>query len=466
MSGVMRPLQCLVYLGLLCLLTACTTSPNKFEEESQQLVRDYLISASASEQGPTGPPLPIQQISVRAGSELANTRVDAHLERASIREVVHDLLAQADVPADLGDLELHGLTTALFFDLSLLEALNVVLAPARASVQEQEGRLIFSGGVHLPPPPHPSDSTGSVRAQMSLRHVQSENALEELANISTTGALSASSMFGSNDILLSGPPEEVLQALALLGYIDQPRPHVIIEAMVVELDSFEFERFGARLAGIAGDAVSDGVFSPGSFLSEAISFSYLRGSDNTEQLSAFIDLLVEHDRAYIISRPYAATLTHQEANIEIAQERYVVIEEEDNARSIRPITAGISLNVMPKVLANGIIRVALAVEASEFLASTSSTVVVEKSVADTTVDVRSGQTIVIGGLYRRTRVLANAGLPGLRNIPGLNFFTSSRLEESLQTEVMIYLTPHIWWPGQASPVHEVDSAFDQALSNP
>jgi type II secretory pathway component GspD/PulD (secretin) len=65
--------------------------------------------------------------------------------------------------------------------------------------------------------------------------------------------------------------------------------------------------------------------------------------------------------------------------------------------------------------------------------------------------VGTGQTIVIGGLHSRYRITEKSGLPWLRKIPLVNFFSAEQDSLESQNEMVVYLTPYIWVPGMDLP---------------
>ena len=65
--------------------------------------------------------------------------------------------------------------------------------------------------------------------------------------------------------------------------------------------------------------------------------------------------------------------------------------------------------------------------------------------------VGSGKTIVIGGLSSRYRITEKSGVPWLRKIPLINFFTAEQDSLESENEMVVYLTPYIWIPGMELP---------------
>jgi type IV pilus assembly protein PilQ len=69
------------------------------------------------------------------------------------------------------------------------------------------------------------------------------------------------------------------------------------------------------------------------------------------------------------------------------------------------------------------------------------TIVTKK--AETNVMLSNGQTTVIGGLSKETASESEAGVPFLKDIPGLGWLFKSRGKANSMEEVLIFITPYI-----------------------
>ena len=68
---------------------------------------------------------------------------------------------------------------------------------------------------------------------------------------------------------------------------------------------------------------------------------------------------------------------------------------------------------------------------------------VNKTLISTTVMVKDGMTVVMGGLKKDNKVHITKGIPLLMNIPLLGRFFKSEDNEIESTEIVIFITPHI-----------------------
>ena len=65
------------------------------------------------------------------------------------------------------------------------------------------------------------------------------------------------------------------------------------------------------------------------------------------------------------------------------------------------------------------------------------------SALDTTVLVKNGDTIVIGGIFKQSRTTQEDDVPGLAKIPLLGYLFKHDKEVTSDSEVMIFLSPKI-----------------------
>jgi general secretion pathway protein D len=61
----------------------------------------------------------------------------------------------------------------------------------------------------------------------------------------------------------------------------------------------------------------------------------------------------------------------------------------------------------------------------------------------TTVTLKDGGSVLIGGLISSTKSEANQGIPILGQIPGIKNFFSGGTQDQLRTELMIMIIPYI-----------------------
>jgi type IV pilus assembly protein PilQ len=151
----------------------------------------------------------------------------------------------------------------------------------------------------------------------------------------------------------------------------------------------------------------------------------------------------------IISSPKVTTLDNVKATIKQGEEvPYAVYDKEGN-RSINFKEAVLQLDAKPKVTPDG--RISMELKATNDYADWQTTTaglrienppIVTNSV-ESTVVVKDGDTIVVGGIYKLTDTTTITGVPGLSKIPILGWLFKSEVKSKVKREILIFITPRI-----------------------
>lgn len=69
--------------------------------------------------------------------------------------------------------------------------------------------------------------------------------------------------------------------------------------------------------------------------------------------------------------------------------------------------------------------------------------IIGQKVIDHTIELKNGESNILGGIFEDQDIKNLSGIPGLSSIPGLKWLFSSTHTEKVHTEVLIVMTPHI-----------------------
>ncbi|KPK41302.1 MAG: hypothetical protein AMJ78_05835 [Omnitrophica WOR_2 bacterium SM23_29] len=184
-------------------------------------------------------------------------------------------------------------------------------------------------------------------------------------------------------------------------------------------------------------------------------------------LLAYVKALEEEGKANLLSSPTVTTLSGQMANIQLANILPYAsdVERTNVGTAATPIfvekykvserTTGITLEVTPKVAGESkIITMDIHPEVSVLIKqiAVSSAVdfperlgypVVDTRTTQTSVVIRSGETVVIGGLIREDESVTNRKVPILGNLPLIGNLFRSKLVDRTKKNLVIFLTATI-----------------------
>ena len=172
-------------------------------------------------------------------------------------------------------------------------------------------------------------------------------------------------------------------------------------------------------------------------------------SNNSKNLfSQFsINALITQHKARVLASPSISTLNGREASITIGERRSYTASSNANAAGVQNTTAfvdaGTKLRVTPIISPDGWITMKVHPEVSTFLGAVGGLPNISTREADATVRIRDNQTIVIGGLISKSDIRDNNGIPYLKDIPLLGKVFEGHNNNDENTEVVVFITPHI-----------------------
>lgn len=182
----------------------------------------------------------------------------------------------------------------------------------------------------------------------------------------------------------------------------------------------------------------------------------LIGSITGNNLEAILTAAQEKGTVDIISRPTITTLNNQAAKIRSGLKIYVKSTSDitlgapagsatGGASDLEQIETGVTLSVTPQITEKSYLK--LKIELEESTADFSRTVdgipAILDNTASTNVLLASGETTIIGGLFRTQRSKEKTGVPILSNIPVLGLFFSRTTKSKEDRELLIFITPEI-----------------------
>ncbi|MCS6950741.1 MAG: hypothetical protein NZ520_09800 [bacterium] len=248
---------------------------------------------------------------------------------------------------------------------------------------------------------------------------------------------------GENSLTVAGPLPLVQKVREDLQKIDRPVPHVQVNALIVEFtDNQEREQ---ALRWLARDAHNTSQVH-----TDTGDITYrIFGAPRTD-IEARIRAMAAEGKVRIRATPSAVALNGQRARIFSGQQRYIkadYFEEWSQAFITRviPVDIGVSLEMTCWVGAEGVILATVVpqVTAVAELDVRTGLPTVSTRRAETTVLLRDGETLFIGGLKLQQQDTLTRKVPILGDLPLIGGLFRARSQRSTTTELAIFLTPRI-----------------------
>jgi type II secretion system protein D len=243
--------------------------------------------------------------------------------------------------------------------------------------------------------------------------------------------------------------EVIRQAITALDL----RPlQVLIEALIVEVRRTEAFDLSVQIRGSdrGRDPVDPGLI--GELEGQTfggLELEIVRVGDL--DLNVVLNALSTRGNVRIISRPVITAQNNQEARILIGAERpfiqvFRTLPTDNGVRDqiIQYRDVGTSLTVRPTINPDGYVNLQIAQEVSTATSEQQfGAPVISTREASTLLYVKDGQTAVIGGLIDHQQERTRAGIPILKDIPVLGALFGSTRRVDLNTELFLFLTPHV-----------------------
>ncbi|MFH0839249.1 MAG: secretin N-terminal domain-containing protein [Candidatus Omnitrophota bacterium] len=174
-----------------------------------------------------------------------------------------------------------------------------------------------------------------------------------------------------------------------------------------------------------------------------------------KDLDAVLKYLQTLGKTQVLSNPKLAVINNQEARIHVGEKQAYVTTTTTTGQTTTTVSeevtfvdVGIQLSVTPTINDDGFITMKVKPEISSVVStlttpSGNKIPIIDSSMAETTVLVKDGATIVLGGLRKEEKVLSSEQVPFLGNIPLLGALFKSSTNKTERTELMVMITPHI-----------------------
>lgn len=269
----------------------------------------------------------------------------------------------------------------------------------------------------------------------------------------------------TNTVIMTDIASILEKARKIARQFDTPVKQIMIEARIVDASTGFSRDMGIQWNSIgrkwqtrtgmgwgteptaftqSGDAYTGGSFSsnvPADWSSNiGLRFAQLSSAGlGTLTLDASLALAETEDKAKIISAPKVIASNGEKAVISRGDIIYRNIVTADKVE-VKELPATLSLTVTPTVSFNNYVTMDIEVkDAKVYLDQSGKT---EKSV-ETKLMVKTGDTVVIGGIFKEDKSETETGIPWLRDIPILGWLFGAQKKGSTRSELLIFLTPTV-----------------------
>lgn len=259
----------------------------------------------------------------------------------------------------------------------------------------------------------------------------------------------------SNMLILTGPEDALKRAKGVLENVDVPQKQVLIQVKITDIALDDSKSFGFQWSW-SQSSITEMVFSP---TGEDIPNMAVMGQDYTpwhfrrtpQAFTVMMDALFQTGEAKLLANPSVAVLNNHEASFFIGDKiLYPVIAGVSQGTTLYDINSeevGIGIDVAPQIGDDGNITLYIHPYVSSITGylqtPQGSYPQTARRETQTTIMVKDGETIVIGGLLKDNEIRSLKKFPILGDLPLLGEIFRHRTKQKIHSEVMIMITCEI-----------------------
>lgn len=263
----------------------------------------------------------------------------------------------------------------------------------------------------------------------------------------------------TNKLIVTDSPSVIEQIDGMVRAFDTKTRQVLIEAKIVQVTLSDKYTMGIDWTTVRRNLDSDlrGNFDAlGDILGGAAKGFTLKYRAGGMAITALLELIQTYGKTDIISSPSITVTDSEEAKILIGTKEAFVTTTvvtpgtgpTTTAEQVTFVDVGVNLTVTPTIKPDGFVQLKIRPEVSsverELKTSQGNTIpIVKTSEAETHVLLKSGTTIIIGGLIEDRVETSQDKIPLLGDIPLLKYAFRSNVDTMKKTETIIFLTPYV-----------------------
>jgi len=272
----------------------------------------------------------------------------------------------------------------------------------------------------------------------------------------------------SNSLLIYASNENYQLILRTLAQLDRPQLQVAIDATIAEVKLNDTLAYGVQFflqKGKAGLINSAGTTPLGVVTSTASGaaasailgqtlpgFNFLVGSQS--QPNVVIDALHSVTDVKVLSNPSLVVTDNQVATLSVGDDvpistgtANVLTTSNTVVNTIDYRSTGIILRVVPRVSANGNVRLDIEQEISQAAAAPSGgqnlTPTISQRKVKSSIAVASGQTVLLAGLIQEQKNVNHSGIPLLDQLPAIGNVVGNTGHNITRTELIMFIRPQV-----------------------
>lgn len=258
----------------------------------------------------------------------------------------------------------------------------------------------------------------------------------------------------SNTLLISASSTRWVQIQRILGEIDRAPAQILIEASILEVTLGNDFRFGVDWSVMGAGGRLNVKSSNNQTGAVAPTYPGLAVTFLDKDVSVAIDALRSRTAVQVVSNPKIVTLDNHTARLQVGDQVPIVTQSSQATTSPNaPLvvttdyrSTGVILSVTPRISGEDKITLEIGQEVSSVAKTTTSGIdspTIQQRKLDSTLLLKDGATVALGGLISTNRSRNRSGVPLLQGAPLVGGLFRSETKSDDRTELIVLLTAHI-----------------------
>ena len=399
---------------------------------------------------------------------IEDSTISLDVQEASINQIIQEAAQQLNKNIFIYG-KIEGQISARATGLSFIELLDLIFQGTDYTYKLQSNIILIGN----------KSVKGIATSEMiRLNYLKAEKVVELLPK-NFKGKVELNPIIEQNGIMIIGTRNVIDEIKKYIKMIDKPSPQVLIETLVIDLDDSNIRDISLE-AGYESKQSSDTSLSIGNLRVNSILpgidmifkgktmnniidqagnlFGISRIGHLPDDFYIKVKALESKGYLQVHSRPQIATLNGYEADITIGTTQYYKLKTKipfrdpnqiyvSETEQFKTIEANITLKIIPWVSASGEITVEIHPEFRTPVGQFSPEIppTIQSRSLNSTVRLRDGETIVLGGLVQNSVEKYSNGLPLISDIPLIGNLFKSQGRTVRKKQLLIYVTPHLYY---------------------
>lgn len=259
----------------------------------------------------------------------------------------------------------------------------------------------------------------------------------------------------TNSLLIKSTVRDYRQLLTTINQLDSVPLQVMINAVIAQITLTDSNKFGVDWTRVASNSAVQPIstetsagYVPSSLGGLMFSKSFI---DGAAQVDATLQAISVNNEVELLARPSLTVINNQEGEIQIGSQ--VPVQQGQSlgtagvsTTNIQYRDTGIVLSITPQINSDGIVNLSIRQELSSVESGAegvNNNPIFNNQEINTTVVVRDGENVVLGGLIQTDVENLNTGVPVFNRIPIVGNLFSYRQQATQRRELFIVLRPEI-----------------------